>query len=365
VITHSRFDIQLSNDSDVFSYLHSDDSELNSEGPKCDVLPWFVTSLTRDPDVDLNQHLVDRLCVEWVQHRPDVVHLHFTTGVAPIVVEACEALSLPVVVTLHGMTNLVPVNGSFVRAGIAPNEVLSLLKRCQRVVVVSKPMLDYCASNGLHHVTKISSGIDTAYFTQGDGPPRADILYVGKRNEHKGLRETIEGYLASCAVQEHALNLVGRGIDAEGFSATGFGLTDLHRATVADMIQAGRIRLFGELSPELLRQLYRECKLLVLPSHSEGFPLVILEALACGAPVVASEVGSISEIVRDNENGFCIAAGDIKALSTAIDRLLIEEAEHREAACRRAAERYDIASVANAYRSEFEMIATKMQSLAR
>lgn len=60
----------------------------------------------------------------------------------------------------------------------------------------------------------------------------------------------------------------------------------------------------------------------VLPSSEEGFPNAILEAMAAGKPVVASQVGGVSEAVVDGETGFLVPAGDASSLATAIGRLL-------------------------------------------
>jgi glycosyltransferase involved in cell wall biosynthesis len=283
-ITHRRFEIQLGEGEGLFTYAHRDDPTLRAAGSGVDIQPLFVTSLRQAADSDANADLPDALRTRWSQRRPDVVHLHFTTGISPLVVNACEALAIPLVVTLHGMTNLIPVAGSFVRAGLSPADVMALLKRCDRVVVVSQPMLEHCRGAGLNHVRRIPTGIDTRYFTPPPAARRHDLLYVGKRNAHKGLRETIQAFLATTESQHHALRLVGRGIDAAGFAATGFDLPELDRTRAAELIRSGRMNLLGELSARRLRALYRRCKLLVLPSHSEGFPLVVLEALACGMP---------------------------------------------------------------------------------
>ena len=102
-----------------------------------------------------------------------------------------------------------------------------------------------------------------------------------------------------------------------------------------------RARLEGlaaelELGPRLTvtgrvpdsRRYIRAFDVLVVPSRFEGFPLVILEAMLAGVPVVASDVGSISEAVREEETGFLVPPGDERALAAALSRLL-EDAELR------------------------------------
>jgi glycosyltransferase involved in cell wall biosynthesis len=73
-------------------------------------------------------------------------------------------------------------------------------------------------------------------------------------------------------------------------------------------------------------QLYNSGDMLVLPSLLESFPMSILEAMACGLPVVASDVGDVAELVKDGGTGFLIAKGDHQTLAERINRLLDDEA---------------------------------------
>jgi glycosyltransferase involved in cell wall biosynthesis len=95
---------------------------------------------------------------------------------------------------------------------------------------------------------------------------------------------------------------------------------------------------------------YRAADLLVMPSLREGLPNVVLEAMACGLPVVASRLpGSTDTIIEDDVNGLLVPAGDGAAFAAAIDRVLSDGglAARLGGAARRTAEtRYDIRMVA-------------------
>ncbi len=67
-------------------------------------------------------------------------------------------------------------------------------------------------------------------------------------------------------------------------------------------------------------------RLFLLPSETESFGLAALEALACGAPVVATRTGGLPEVVRDGEDGFLFAVGDVEAMAVAAARLLDDDA---------------------------------------
>jgi glycosyltransferase involved in cell wall biosynthesis len=85
-----------------------------------------------------------------------------------------------------------------------------------------------------------------------------------------------------------------------------------------------RVRFAGYLRPSELGRYYAEADLLVLPSFSETTPRVILEAMACGTPVVASRVGGIPTIVEDWKTGFLVKPGDVGQLAMVL-RFLTED----------------------------------------
>ena len=83
-----------------------------------------------------------------------------------------------------------------------------------------------------------------------------------------------------------------------------------------------KVKLAGWISHDKLSEYLNQLKLLVLPSYTEGLPNIMLEAMACGTPVLATPVGAIPDIIKDGETGFlmennspeCIAANVIRAL---------------------------------------------------
>jgi len=77
-----------------------------------------------------------------------------------------------------------------------------------------------------------------------------------------------------------------------------------------------------EKSKEKLAELYHSAKFLILPSFVEGMPTVVLEAMSLGVPALCSDVGAVSEIVQDSENGFIFKAGDENALIKKIGNVI-------------------------------------------
>ncbi len=93
--------------------------------------------------------------------------------------------------------------------------------------------------------------------------------------------------------------------------------------TLADRIGIrDRIIMLESVEQQDLMQLYADSDLLVLPSRNEGWGLSLMEAMACGKPVVASRVGGIPELVRDGIEGILVEQGDVISLAEAISRIL-------------------------------------------
>ena len=103
---------------------------------------------------------------------------------------------------------------------------------------------------------------------------------------------------------------------------------------------SGRVFFAGARSSEDIPVWMNACDLLVLPSLSEGRPNVVLEAQACGLPVIATRVGGTPELIEDGVDGILVEAGDSCALAESIKQLCDEEGLKNElgAAARRKVE---------------------------
>jgi glycosyltransferase involved in cell wall biosynthesis len=144
----------------------------------------------------------------------------------------------------------------------------------------------------------------------GGGP--VEILYVGWLLEAKGVRELVQ---AVRGLPKARLTLVGP--EDPAFVAS----------LRPDLEALGeRVRVLPPRPREEVRKLYRDADLLVLPTWREGFPTVVLEAMAAGLPLVATPVGAIPEAVRDGEEGLLVPPRDLPALRGALGRLIDDPA---------------------------------------
>jgi glycosyltransferase involved in cell wall biosynthesis len=81
-------------------------------------------------------------------------------------------------------------------------------------------------------------------------------------------------------------------------------------------------QFLGPVYGEEKKQIFMNSDIFLLPSYAEGQPVTILEAMAAGLPIIASNVGAIPDVVQDGKNGLIIEPGDIPALTRAIDQLV-------------------------------------------
>jgi glycosyltransferase involved in cell wall biosynthesis len=149
------------------------------------------------------------------------------------------------------------------------------------------------------------------------------IIYVGRLVHTKGLRELIDAFESLAGEDPRCrLVLVGEG-PMRG------GLLDLiSRCGLAD-----RVVLTGGLPPARVADWICAADVLTLPSWSEGYPNVVVEALACGRPVVATDVGGTREIVS-SFNGVLIPPRDTGALREALRSSLDRQWDHPAIAAR-------------------------------
>lgn len=220
-----------------------------------------------------------------------------------------------------------------------------ILRRAQRIVVSS---LDYalpCYVAWKQKFFELPLGVNTQKFTQKIFPEKLlkRILFVGsldRAHYFKGLDVLMD---AVHNLDVH-LTVVGDGD---------------RRAYYESIAPAGKVTFLGNVSDDKLPEVYQSADLLVLPSidRSEAFGLVILEAMASGLPVVASDLPGVRTVVRRGETGWLVRSNDARALASTISGALSdpERLKRFGAAGRRVAEtEYD-----------WKIIGEKLDSLVR
>lgn len=210
------------------------------------------------------------------------------------------------------------------------------------VTVSDKVRDDYCAAVGIDPAkcVTIHNGLDLGAFTSGGRPREAVrselglapgdriVITVARLVRQKGHEVLIEAAAATAAALPEARFLVvgeGHRLDELSALAQGRGLGE-------------RILFLGPRSD--VRDLYRASEVSCLTSWREGFSNVVVESLASGLPIVATDVGGNREAIEEGVSGFLVPAGDARGIASRLVELLRDEprrAEMAEAARRRAA----------------------------
>ena len=194
------------------------------------------------------------------------------------------------------------------------------LNRCASVVTVSRALRDALQAAGVDpgRIEVIYNGVDPRAFSADGALPTGEraprLLYVGNLLRSKGCPELLEAFHGIAARHPGAtLEFVGDGPEREVLSARARALG------IAD-----RVHFAGKVPHGELGERFRRARVSCLPSHAEGVPNVILESMACGTPVVATDVGGIPEVLPEYA-GLMVAPRDTAALAAALSAALDRE----------------------------------------
>jgi D-inositol-3-phosphate glycosyltransferase len=174
-------------------------------------------------------------------------------------------------------------------------------------------------------IEEVPLGVDHAFFSPGSQAGARDalklgsapmLLFVGRLQSLKGADLAIAA-LAQSRHRNATLLLCG---GPSGLAGQGY-VDDLHH--MADELGvANRIHWVSPKPHHLLSTYYRAADAVLVPSRSESFGLVALEASACGVPVIAANVGGLATIVQDGRTGFLVDGREPDAWASAIDAVL-------------------------------------------
>ncbi len=146
------------------------------------------------------------------------------------------------------------------------------------------------------------------------------IMFAGRSVERKGADYLIKAFASIKDEIPHKLLIAGDGPQRQAWEKLARGLD-----------QADRIRFTGWVSDTELNDCYRTCSFFVLPAvydkhgDTEGLGVVMIEAMSYAKPVIASNVGGITDVVEDGVSGFLVPPADVTALARAIKKLALDQ----------------------------------------
>jgi glycosyltransferase involved in cell wall biosynthesis len=273
---------------------------------------WRLTNLFRS--------FRDAVAVGRHTSRRDIVHIH--TAMAPgstavraaLLCGAARARGGRVLLHVHG--GRLPLWAT--SRGRRVLLRLSLLLADEVATVSQATFAAAAALIGDGRVTLISNGVDTLAFHPADRTRSSTpvILYVGHLSPRKGVGDLLEaaGRLLESGL-EHELVIIG-GAPDEGAA----------HAVAIDVARHPTVRYRGPLAPADMPTAYREADVLCLPSWWEAMPLSVLEGMASGLPVVATDVGDVRTAVEHGRSGLLVRPREPDELAAALASLLKDPA---------------------------------------
>ena len=291
---------------------------------------------------DINENvdiLADQLSRLIHEIQPDIIHAHSTYVVFNRVITRLRlsGLGVPIVVTIHGLPKpLILPDG---RETTDYNEFVSNFG-FDLVLAVSRNVAEaikkHLESKFHERVRTLYSGIDlTVFRPQPHLEKEWDIAFMGRLEEMKSVDLFPEMlFLLKSKFPDLKMMMTGEG-----------SLKDRIFSEFVERGVSSMVDYQGVVETDDVPVLINKSRIFLYPSRQEPFGLSIVEAMACGVPVITTDVFGPREIVRNNHDGVAVPPDDVKALVEAVERLLMDN-ELRDQLTRNALksvkERFDI-----------------------
>lgn len=240
----------------------------------------------------------------------DHLHAHFANACATVAMLAAVLAEIPFSFTLHGPSDLAEPKQWRLDEKIARADFVSCISYFAR----SQAML-LSAPAHWEKLQIVRCAIEPDRY-KPTPPPDAPIhfAFVGRLAPVKGLRVLVEAFKALQKNYPDAqITVVGDGPDREWLEKQAKDIPN--------------ITLTGALSQDRVAEVLAQAHALVLPSFAEGVPVVLMEAMAAGRPVIATQVAGVSELVETEVNGLIVPPGHLDALINALETIASDPAK--------------------------------------
>jgi glycosyltransferase involved in cell wall biosynthesis len=250
--------------------------------------------------------------------RPDVVHaeshLFLPTFQA---IKKAKKMNLACLVTVHGLYAERGKALNFIQFAYLRTMGLFIFKRTDRVICLTQSEANEVIKYGCaaEKVRVIPNAIDIERFAPGIEREGKLIVWVGRFVIEKGLE-----YLVKAAEK------IAKKMNNTNFLLIGYGpLKGKIEQLIHERGLSNTIRIIGPLSRNQIASILGKATLFAFPSLREGLPLSVLEAMACGTPVVGSDIPGVRSIITNGQNGLLVSPRNPEALANAIWILLEDE----------------------------------------
>ncbi|NNE10012.1 MAG: glycosyltransferase family 4 protein [Gemmatimonadetes bacterium] len=248
--------------------------------------------------------------------KPEVVHAHSLDRFALGAIES----RLPTVVTIHGIIEMESALetevSQKVRGAMRNRLVHAALRKARNVILLSPYVAEHYARDLRRANTwTIENPVADSFFAIDEPEERNTVLHAGLLIPRKGIGNLLQAArIARAEVSDIKIRFAG--------GATIPDYKEEIDRTVSELGLQENVAFLGNLSPAELALEYGKCELMVMVSKQETLPVAIAECMAAGKPVIASPVGGIPYIVRENETGYLVPHGEPEHLAEKIVSLL-------------------------------------------
>jgi len=267
-----------------------------------------------------NTNIVKRFCDS---RRIDLIHAQ---GMDRENVVATNT-GYPTITTIHG---IVPFERKLqtphpsiprkIRMNLAETLDWRALRKSKLIISTSSYDRNVISEKTYTEIVTIPNPISPDFFSINESDLTKEILFVGVIQKRKRIMEIISAFKKIVIkVPDSILKIIG---------PVGIGEAEYFNS-IKELIEQSKlqqkIKLLGHISQEQLLEQYGKCRLLIMLSEEETSPMSIAQALACGKPVISSNVGGITDLVVHMRNGFLVDKDDIDGFTNYITLLLLDD----------------------------------------
>jgi glycosyltransferase involved in cell wall biosynthesis len=250
----------------------------------------------------------------WVcRWKPNILHMHFSSNASfyrkSLFVVLAKIIRLKTILHCHA-----PDFDVFYgrRSALGQRYIHAILNYADRLLVVAEQWRRYFEHLALD-VPVLTLYNPVVYPSDTSHPTdhRPVVLSLGRLGQRKGTYDTLQAIpqvLETCPEAE--------------FWFGGDGDVEQVRSILSATSWGKQVRLLGWVRGKEKEETLAQASVFLLPSYHEGLPVALLEAMACGLPVISTPVGGIPELVIDGETGFLIPPGDTRAMARKVTALL-------------------------------------------
>ncbi len=269
---------------------------------------------------DLQRHAMHSLISTCYEHADtvDIIHSHFTL-LSSFYARLSET---PTIISIHS-----PVR----------EEIKPFLLQYRDIPYISFSYAQRKHMPELNWYANIYHGVDTAFFAY-NAKPKDYVLYIGRLTEDKGIHFAI----AAAKAAHIPLVIAGRSYENEGY----------WHNRIEKEIDGEQVRYIGELNYTQKIEWMQNAQALLFPSqYPETFGLVMIEAMACGTPVIGWKSGSVPEVVSDTKTGFVV-----ESVEGMRDAILAIRKISREQTRQRAVQYFSLEKMTTGYLRVYERL---------